>query len=180
VCIEVNTLIKWIGVDRLSLISLLGTTHKDHNVRGFNFGTRRFYSKSIDKQVASSLFSIMDPALDILNRALKGDSGALSFLERTVAIYVFDRTNPGKPKIRFVEHGTFLIKLWQKLSGMNRALSRHHLMPPLCGHNINNSTSNTPMLTVTLMTSLTWRVTFNFLQRCPVEQQNDALHQIKS
>jgi hypothetical protein len=53
----------------------------------------------------------MDPALDILNRALKGDSGVLSFLERTVAIYVFDGTNPGQPNIRFVEHGTFLIKL---------------------------------------------------------------------
>ena len=37
----------------------------------------------------------MDPALSILDRALKGDAGALSFLERTTAIYVYDCTNPG-------------------------------------------------------------------------------------
>ena len=41
----------------------------------------------------------MDPALAILDRALKGDVGALSFLERTASIYVFDGTNPGQPKI---------------------------------------------------------------------------------
>lgn len=41
----------------------------------------------------------MDPAIAILDRALKGDVGALSFLERTASIYVFDGTNPGQPKI---------------------------------------------------------------------------------
>ena len=41
----------------------------------------------------------MDPALAILDRALKGDVGALSFLERTASIYVYDGTNPGQPKI---------------------------------------------------------------------------------
>ena len=41
----------------------------------------------------------MDPALGILDRALKGDVGALSFLERTASLYVFDGTNPGQPKI---------------------------------------------------------------------------------
>lgn len=40
----------------------------------------------------------MDPALSILDRALKGDAGSLSFLERTAAIYVYDGTNPGQPK----------------------------------------------------------------------------------
>lgn len=37
----------------------------------------------------------MDPALSILDRALKGDAGALSFLDRTASIYVYDCTNPG-------------------------------------------------------------------------------------
>ncbi len=40
----------------------------------------------------------MDPALAILDRALKGDVGALSFLERTASIYIFDGTNR-QPKI---------------------------------------------------------------------------------
>jgi len=40
----------------------------------------------------------MDPALGILDRALKGDAGALSFLERTASIYVYDGTVPGQPK----------------------------------------------------------------------------------
>jgi len=41
----------------------------------------------------------MDPALEILDRALKGDKGALTFLERTVSIYVYDGTNRGQPKL---------------------------------------------------------------------------------
>lgn len=36
--------------------------------------------------------------IDILDRSLKGDSGALGFLERTASIYVFDGTNSGQPK----------------------------------------------------------------------------------
>ena len=40
----------------------------------------------------------MDPALDVLNRALAGDHGALSFLDRTSSIYVLDATDPAKPK----------------------------------------------------------------------------------
>lgn len=40
----------------------------------------------------------MDPALDILNRALTGDHGALAFLDRTSSIYVLDATDPSKPK----------------------------------------------------------------------------------
>lgn len=42
--------------------------------------------------------SSVDPALDVLNRALHGDHGALSFLERTTSIYVIDATDPSKPK----------------------------------------------------------------------------------
>jgi len=41
----------------------------------------------------------MDPTLAILDRGLKGDVGALSFLESTASIYIFDGTNPGQPKI---------------------------------------------------------------------------------
>jgi len=41
----------------------------------------------------------MDPALSILDRALGGDTGALSFLERTASIYVYDVTNSAQPKI---------------------------------------------------------------------------------
>ena len=40
----------------------------------------------------------MDPALSILDRALKGDAGALTFLESTASIYVYDGTNSGQPK----------------------------------------------------------------------------------
>ena len=40
----------------------------------------------------------MDPAVSILDRSLKGDAGALSFLERTAAIYVYDCTSQA-PKI---------------------------------------------------------------------------------
>lgn len=40
----------------------------------------------------------IDPALDVLNRALGGDDGALSFLDRTSSIYILDATDPCKPK----------------------------------------------------------------------------------
>lgn len=40
----------------------------------------------------------MEPALDVINRALHGDHGARSFLERTSSIYVLDATDPSKPK----------------------------------------------------------------------------------
>lgn len=39
-----------------------------------------------------------EPALDVINRALEGDSGARSFLERTTSIYVLDLTDSSKPK----------------------------------------------------------------------------------
>jgi len=41
----------------------------------------------------------MDPALFILDNALKGDSGSLVFLERVASIYVFDGTNPNNQMI---------------------------------------------------------------------------------
>ena len=40
----------------------------------------------------------MEPALDVIDRSLRGDTGARSFLERTSSIYVLDVTNPSSPK----------------------------------------------------------------------------------
>jgi len=40
----------------------------------------------------------MEPALDVIHRALQGDSGARSFLERTSSVYVLDVTDSSKPK----------------------------------------------------------------------------------
>jgi hypothetical protein len=40
----------------------------------------------------------MEPALDVIDRALQGDPGARSFLERTSSIYVLDVTISSKPK----------------------------------------------------------------------------------
>jgi hypothetical protein len=40
----------------------------------------------------------MEPALDVLNRALLGDPGARSFLERTSSIYILDVTDTSNPK----------------------------------------------------------------------------------
>jgi hypothetical protein len=40
----------------------------------------------------------MDHSLDVLNRALVGDHGALSSLDRTSSIYVLDATDPSHPK----------------------------------------------------------------------------------
>jgi hypothetical protein len=41
----------------------------------------------------------MDPALSMLDKALKGDSGSLLFLERVASIYVFDGSNPSNQMI---------------------------------------------------------------------------------
>jgi hypothetical protein len=35
---------------------------------------------------------VMEPALDVLNRALQGGPGARSFLDRTTSIYILDAT----------------------------------------------------------------------------------------
>jgi len=41
----------------------------------------------------------MSHAIDILNNALRGDPGGISFLEQTASIYVLDAaTTPGQPK----------------------------------------------------------------------------------
>jgi hypothetical protein len=42
--------------------------------------------------------AVMDPALDMLSRALMGDENALAFLDRASSIYVLDATDPSKPK----------------------------------------------------------------------------------
>lgn len=41
----------------------------------------------------------MDPALTLLDKALKGDTGSLLFLERVASIYVFDGTDANHPVI---------------------------------------------------------------------------------
>jgi hypothetical protein len=50
----------------------------------------------------------MEPALDVLNRALHGEAGARSFLDRTSSIYVLDATDLSKPKTygcwNFIHH----------------------------------------------------------------------------
>jgi hypothetical protein len=43
-------------------------------------------------------FGFMEPALDVVNRALQGDVGARSFLERTTSLYVLDVTDVSNPK----------------------------------------------------------------------------------
>jgi hypothetical protein len=40
----------------------------------------------------------MEPALEVIGRALQGDPGSNSFLDRTSSIYVLDATDPTKPK----------------------------------------------------------------------------------
>ena len=40
----------------------------------------------------------MEPALDVVNRALQGDQGARSFLERTTSLYVLDVADSSNPK----------------------------------------------------------------------------------
>ena len=40
----------------------------------------------------------MEPALDVIDRSLRGDTGARSFLERTSSIYVLDVTDATSPK----------------------------------------------------------------------------------
>jgi hypothetical protein len=40
----------------------------------------------------------MDTVLQLLDRGLQGDADALTFLERTASIYIFDGTNSRQPK----------------------------------------------------------------------------------
>eukprot|EP00934_Nitzschia_sp_Nitz4_P000247 Nitzschia sp. Nitz4//scaffold384_size14786//6076//10073//NITZ4_008916-RA/size14786-snap-gene-0.0-mRNA-1//1//CDS//3329549943//247//frame0 len=40
----------------------------------------------------------MEPALDVIHRALHGDEGARSFLDQTSSIYVLDATEPSNPR----------------------------------------------------------------------------------
>lgn len=63
----------------------------------------------------------MDQALSILDRALKGDTGALTFLERTSAIYVYDcTTNPGSDPSRAKIFGA-----WDFLNQALHEIERH-------------------------------------------------------
>lgn len=64
-------------------------------------GDRKFssllgiFSASI---LLNTTISSMEPALDVMSRALQGDPGARSFLERTTSIYVLDVTDTANPK----------------------------------------------------------------------------------
>lgn len=53
---------------------------------------------SSNKSTATTYINTMEPALDVLNRSLHGDSGARSFLDRTTSIYVLDATDISRPK----------------------------------------------------------------------------------
>ena len=71
----------------------------------------------------------MDPALDILNRALVGDHGALSFLDRTSSIYVLDATDPSKPKT----YGGWNF-IHQAMNEVERQEAHHHQRQLQQGH----------------------------------------------
>ena len=77
----------------------------------------------------------MDQALSILDRALKGDPGALNFLETTAAIYVYDGTNPGQPKTcgawDFLNQALNEIERYESMVLANRSL---HSPVKLDGH----------------------------------------------
>lgn len=63
----------------------------------------QYWAGSFSYELHGVLHIFMDPTLSILDRALKGEAGALSFLVRTASIYVYDSTNTNpqnnQPKI---------------------------------------------------------------------------------
>lgn len=73
----------------------------------------------------------MDPALGMLNQALSGDRGALSFLDRTSSIYVLDVTNPSKPKTyggwNFIHQAMTELERQESRAGDGDASLRSHV-----------------------------------------------------
>jgi hypothetical protein len=63
----------------------------------------------------------MEPALDVVNRALHGDSGAQLFLERTSSIYVLDATDASNPKT----YGCWNF-IHQAMNEVERYEAKHH------------------------------------------------------
>ncbi len=102
----------------------------------------------------------MDPALSVLDRALKGDAGALSFLERTAGIYVYDGTNPGQPKTcgawDFLNQALTEVERYE-----SRIMSSNGIM------NANNSPVNLEAH-VQLLATMSRRAA----RRCPASDQN--------
>ena len=67
----------------------------------------------------------MEPALDVINRALQGDSGARIFLEQTTSIYVLDATDSSKPKT----YGC-----WNFIHQAMNEIERHEARSPGAAH----------------------------------------------
>lgn len=63
---------------------------------GIGTVARRIFCREAQRK--RSMLAVMEPALDVLDRSLQGDPGALSFLDRTSSIYVLDATDMSKPK----------------------------------------------------------------------------------
>ena len=94
----------------------------------------------------------MEPALDVMSRALQGDPGARSFLERTTSIYVMDVTDVASPKT----YGAWNF-IHQAMNEVERFESTHRSsgeVPVLVGH-------------VRLLTSMALRVA----RRSPANEQ---------
>lgn len=64
---------------------------------------------------------VMEPALHILDRALQGEEGACSFIDRTASIYILDATDVTKPKT----YGCWNF-IHQAINEVERAESQSH------------------------------------------------------
>jgi hypothetical protein len=105
----------------------------------------------------------MDPTLSILDRALKGDAGALSFLVRTASIYVYDCTNTNpqnnQPKIcgawDFLNQALTEVDRYESRMLHAQAQGHHHVIVSLEAH-------------LQLLATMSSRAA----RRCPVADQN--------
>jgi hypothetical protein len=78
----------------------------------------------------------MEPALDVLHRALQGEEGARSFLDRTSSIYVLDATDVTQPKT----YGCWNF-IHQAINEIERAEQKQQQANH---HNNNTTTTTTP------------------------------------
>jgi hypothetical protein len=72
---------------------------------------------------------VLEPALDVMSRALHGDPGARSFLERTTCIYALDVTDTANPKT----YGCWNF-IHQAMNEIERFEAKHVLSLPLIDH----------------------------------------------
>ena len=67
--------------------------------------------------------SVMDPALDMVHRALYGDENALAFLDRTSSINVLDATDTSNPQTyggwNFIHQALNELERHERNSGSN-------------------------------------------------------------